>query len=122
VIVTRVMSGSQMIDANNAVVFSRCLARRGMLHSECEAVDYVRMPARTTFQLTGGAGAESVWLALAGTGWVSAAGALAPGDVLLAPDDGGIAIEAGQEGLEFLSVRVLARAASACLPMRRPEI
>ena len=31
----------------------RCLARRGMLHSECEALDYVRLAPGQSIDLTG---------------------------------------------------------------------
>jgi hypothetical protein len=122
VIVTRISAGAQLIGADNTIVFHRCIARRGMLYSECEAIDYVRLPARTTFRLRGRSGVESAWLALAGTGSVPAAGPLAPGDVLLAPDDGAVIIEAGQDDLELLYVRVLPRAVSVGLPARRPEL
>ena len=123
----------------------RCLARRGMLHSECEAADYVRLNPDTRYELTGRDGAESVWIALRGEGAMVggaevlgsdgpggegvARGAvpdggavLSEGAVLLAPDDGPIAVRAGASGLELLCVRVLPEAAARRLPARRPEV
>jgi len=121
-IVTCIGAAARVMGSQHTVLLQRCIARRGMLYSECEAIDYVRLPAGTAFDLAGRSGVESVWVALAGTGAVPTVGPLAPGDVLLAPDDGAVLIAAGQEGLELLYVRILPRAVSAVLPERRPEL
>jgi hypothetical protein len=121
VIVTRIGAGSQMIGADGARLYSRCLARRGMLHAECEAVDYVRLPARAEFGLTGRHQGEAVWLVVGGTGSVPGVGPLAAGDVVLAPDDEVARIKAGDEDLELLWIRVLPASLSSRLPARQPE-
>ncbi len=44
----------------------RCLARRGMLHSECEAVDYLELPPRAAVTMDGRCGTEEAWYVLDG--------------------------------------------------------
>ena len=43
-----------------------CLARRGMLHSECEAVDYLELSPQATVTMDGRAGTEEAWYVLEG--------------------------------------------------------
>ena len=40
---------SRTVGAAGEQVTWRCLARRGMLHSECESIDHVRLAAHTEF-------------------------------------------------------------------------
>lgn len=120
-IVTRADAASQTIGPDGASVYSRCLARRGMLHAECEAVDRVKLPAGTEFGLNGRENAEAVWVVLGGTGSLRGAGPLAAGDVVLAPADDAIRIVAGDEDLELLWIRVLPASISSRLPIRKPE-
>lgn len=44
-----------------------CLARRGMLHSECEAVDYLELPPGAAVTMDGRSGTEEAWYVLSGT-------------------------------------------------------
>lgn len=139
-IVTRIDAVTTMYGAGGEAVSVRCLARRGMLHSECEAVDYVRLGPGTQYALAGRDGAQSVWITLGGEGAVSneksalndnsvldgsafdEESALTGGAVLLAPDDGPVVIRAGASGMELLCVRVLSESAARRLPPRRPEV
>ncbi|MFK8912334.1 hypothetical protein ACJA3G_35605, partial [Streptomyces sp. YS-3] len=42
----------------------RCLARRGMLHSECEAVDRVSLAPHARYDLLGRDDTEAAWYVL----------------------------------------------------------
>ncbi|MEK8104585.1 hypothetical protein NKG94_04240 [Micromonospora sp. M12] len=44
----------------------RCLARRGMLHSECQAIDHIRMAAGDHLDLTEADGHETAWVVCRG--------------------------------------------------------
>ncbi|GAA3849621.1 hypothetical protein GCM10022243_14450 [Saccharothrix violaceirubra] len=95
----------------------RCLARRGMVHSECEAVDLVSLPPGSTFAPPGRDGVESAWFVVRGSG--SADGLpVRTGDVVLAATPTRLA--AGSAGLDVLWVAVLPAAVSALLPRRSP--
>lgn len=48
-------------------VLRRCLARRGMLHSECEAVDQLVLPPHVGVEHLGRAGVDEAWFVLSGT-------------------------------------------------------
>jgi len=106
----------------------RSLARRGMLHSECESFDYVRLAPGTEFALRGREGTESAWFAIAGSGRLLASDPGSPervleaGDLLLLP--GGVVgrLSSGDSGLELLWLQVLPREISQSLPPRRPVV
>ncbi|MFE0176169.1 hypothetical protein ACFWZ2_27985 [Streptomyces sp. NPDC059002] len=67
----------------------RTLARRGMLFSECEAVDHLALDAGGTLEFPADTGTDRVWYVLAGGGEFQEAGgarrALAADDVALVP-------------------------------------
>ncbi|WNG36967.1 cupin domain-containing protein [Archangium violaceum] len=104
----------------------RSLARRGMLHSECESFDYVRLAPGTEFALRGREGTESAWFALAGTGQLlepnpeSKGRPIVTGDLVLLPAGSEMRLASGANGLELLWLSVMPRAISQSLPMRRP--
>ncbi|ATB42000.1 hypothetical protein CYFUS_007476 [Cystobacter fuscus] len=104
----------------------RCLARRGMLHSECEALDYVRLAPGTEFALRGSEGTESAWFVIAGTGSLLASDSdpaerpLGAGDLVLLPAGTDARITSGRDGLELLWLAVMPHAITQSLPMRRP--
>nr|AYM53683.1 hypothetical protein [Cystobacter fuscus] len=104
----------------------RCLARRGMLHSECEALDYVRLAPGTGFALRGREGTESAWFVIAGVGRLQAPGSelsgqpLVTGDLVLVPAGAEAHISSGSDGLELLWLAVMPHAITQCLPLRRP--
>ncbi|MFC5719943.1 cupin domain-containing protein [Streptomyces gamaensis] len=102
-----------------------CLARRGMLHSECEAVDLLRLAPGAVVRHGPAEGVEQALYVLAGRGEAEEGGTvreLAPGALLLAPHDGRVAVRALGEGLELLTVRVLPAGAVGRLPARVPEL
>lgn len=51
---------------SEAAVRWRGLARRGMLYSECEAIDYLELAPHAVVTMRGRSGAEEVWYVLAG--------------------------------------------------------
>ncbi|MEJ2858349.1 MULTISPECIES: cupin domain-containing protein [unclassified Saccharothrix] len=139
-IVTPPAAPSRTLGGGGSVAW-RCLVRRGMLHSETESVDHVRLPAGAAFAPPGTDGVESAWLVLHGSGTftdhapsthalptepANTAGragsrAVGVGDVVLVPA-GGARLVAGPEGLEFLWVAVLPAAVSGALPPRSPVV
>ncbi|MFY0566983.1 cupin domain-containing protein [Archangium lansingense] len=104
----------------------RSLARRGMLHSECDSVDYVRLSPGTEFALRGREGTESAWFVLAGSGQLREPGSergersLDAGELVLLPTGAEARITSGDDGLELLWLVVMPRSISQSLPMRRP--
>jgi mannose-6-phosphate isomerase-like protein (cupin superfamily) len=103
----------------------RCLARRGMLHSECEAFDYLRLSPGAVRDGRGREGVEEVWYVLSGEGeYLDAAdrwATLRPGDLVLRPGGVGGWLRGGSASpLELLTLAVLPAAVSAQLPARSP--
>ncbi len=104
----------------------RSLARRGMLDSECESFDYVRLSPGTEFALRGREGTESAWFVIEGSGRllgpdpVSRGRPLEAGELVLLPAGAEFRLVSGDGGLELLWLAVLPRAISQSLPMRRP--
>jgi hypothetical protein len=60
-----------------------CLARRGMLHSECEAVDRWDLEPGATIDARGRDGVCELWFVVAGQGRLESGRAVAAGDVVL---------------------------------------
>ncbi|MGW5052711.1 cupin domain-containing protein [Actinokineospora sp. NPDC004072] len=103
----------------------RCLARRGMLHSECEAVDYVRLPPGSVRDGRGRAGVEAVWFVLSGEGrFHDGADHSVPvraGDLVLWTGGRGGSVHSGSGGpLELVALAVLPAAVTDRLPARCP--
>ncbi|WP_051966553.1 pirin family protein [Kitasatospora mediocidica] len=107
----------------------RCLARRGMLHSECEAFDHVRLSPAACYDLTGRDGTEAAWYVLRGSVALLDEGlpqrprrALVEGDLVLAPRGGEVHLHGGPLGAELLCLTVLPSTVSNRLPSRRPDL
>jgi mannose-6-phosphate isomerase-like protein (cupin superfamily) len=103
----------------------RCLARRGMLHSECEAVDYLRLPPGATRDGRGREGVEAAWFVLSGEGRFfdgeDRSVPLRPGDLVLWSGGTGGSLHSGSTSpLELLSFAVLPAAVTDRLPARIP--
>jgi mannose-6-phosphate isomerase-like protein (cupin superfamily) len=103
----------------------RCLARRGMLHSECEAVDYVRLPPGTTRNGRGREGVEAAWFVLGGRGRFldgeDRSLPLRQGDLLLSSGGNRGSVHNDSTGeLELLALAVLPAAVTGRLPARVP--
>ncbi|OAR26593.1 hypothetical protein A8W25_28385 [Streptomyces sp. ERV7] len=105
----------------------RCLARRGMLHSECEAVDRVSLPPHAHYDLVGRDDAEAAWYVLSGpltvrgTGTPPTTSVLGDRDLLLAPIAQDITLRAGPRGAELLCLTVTSAAVTRRLPPRTPD-
>ncbi|GAA2716795.1 MULTISPECIES: hypothetical protein [Streptomyces] len=114
-----------LLAGGRAGVRIRCLARRGMLHSECEAVDRVGLAPHARYDLAGRAGTEAAWYVLRGP--VTAEGLphrppLTDGDLLLAPRGEDVALRAGPEGAELLCLTLTPPAVTRHLPPRSPDL
>lgn len=102
----------------------RCLARRGMLHSECEAFDYLRLAPGAVRDGRGQEGVEEAWFVLGGEGefldGVDRSVRLRAGDLVLRPGTGGWLRSSSAVSLELLTFAVLPAAVTTLLPARRP--
>ncbi|GHF67288.1 hypothetical protein GCM10010218_55960 [Streptomyces mashuensis] len=99
----------------------RCLARRGMLHSECEAVDRVGLAPGAHYALTGRDGTEAAWYVLRGTLTTGTGTPLHTGDLLLAPHGEDVTLRAGPEGADLLCLTLTPPAVTRHLPPRTPD-
>jgi hypothetical protein len=124
-IVSTVESISRTLGGNEEIRW-RSLARRGMLHSECESFDYVQLAPGTEFALSGQEGTESAWFTVSGSGSLREAGAvptersLDAGELILVPAGCEVRIAAGNGGLELLWLAMMPREVVQSLPPRRP--
>ncbi|WP_051943405.1 pirin family protein [Streptacidiphilus rugosus] len=127
-IVTTTAGPTTLVGPGRQRIRIRCLARRGMLHSETEAVDHVRLGPGAAFDLSGREGTEAAWYVLRGPVTLAlgepAAGrqALDRGDLVLAPHGERVRLLAGPLGAELLCLSVTPRAVSEQLPPRRPDL
>ena len=99
----------------------RCLARRGMLHSETEAFDHLRIAPGAVLGPGPAEDVEEVRFVIAGSGHAGDQ-ALTPGSVLLTSPGDRVTVRAGDDGLELLSLRTMPAEVSHSLPVRRPEL
>ncbi|GAA2677440.1 MULTISPECIES: hypothetical protein [Actinosynnema] len=103
----------------------RCLARRGMLHSETEAVDHLRAAPRRQVVHHADDVVEEALYVVSGSAELSEGAAteqLRPGHVVLLGPDTTAQITAGPSGVELVSVRTMPARVSALLPPRVPEL
>ncbi len=103
----------------------RCLARRGMLYSECEAFDYVRLAPGGVRDGRGREGNEEAWFVLSGEGEFLTGGDsslfVRTGDLVLCPDGaGGVLRNSADFPLEVLLLAVLPASVTEQLPVRSP--
>jgi quercetin dioxygenase-like cupin family protein len=104
----------------------QCLIRRGMLHSECESVEYWRLPPGGVLPVHAEHGVEEAILVLdgeavlrAGDGAQLCAGR---GAVLLVPHGITGTVHATSSGARLVTVRGLAESVCRALPPRVPEL
>ena len=120
-ILTRPAAPSRLTGASGPERTVRCLARRGMLHSECQAVDHVRLATGDRFDLVEAEGHETAWVVCRGRAALSGeAGDLVPGDVVLVPAGCRPELIVRSGPVELLRVAVLTGEAARRLPQRRP--
>ncbi|GGX93279.1 cupin domain-containing protein [Streptomyces hiroshimensis] len=124
-IIQRADASARFLNAAGPSAEWACLARRGMLHSECEAVDLLRLGPGATAAHRPDEGIEQALYVLAGRGEATSGGTTRPvgaGELLLAPHDCRLTVRALDEGLELLTVRVLPARTTGRLPARIPEL
>ena len=120
------MGGTSRTRNGGEEIHWRSLARRGMLHGECESFDYVRLTPGTELALRGREGTESAWFVISGSGRLLESGAVSggrplhPGELLLLPAGEEGRLTSGDGGLELLWLAVLPREISQSLPQRSP--
>ncbi|MEU6094314.1 cupin domain-containing protein [Streptomyces sp. NPDC047079] len=102
----------------------RCLARRGMLHSECESFDHVVLSPGLLSRHDDPGVEQAVHVASGSATLRVRDGSrqLRAGDLVLVPTTSGAVLEAGPEGAELLVLRVLSSASRAAMPPRVPEL
>jgi hypothetical protein len=108
-----------------------CLARRGMLHSECVSIDHLRLAPLAGVAKERRDGEEKALYVVAGRGSLRGEDSGDSGDgevelnagrlALLGASDE-VSVHAGDEGLELLILTVLPSAVSELLPARAPEL
>jgi mannose-6-phosphate isomerase-like protein (cupin superfamily) len=105
-----------------------CLARRGMLYSECEAIDYLELAPQAVVTAGGRSGTEEAWYVLDGrvqfdseTNESRLAGR---GDLVLLPAGTPSAVRnpSTETSAALLLIAVLPPAVTDRLPRRRPAI
>ena len=97
-----------------------CLARRGMLHSETEAVDHLRLAAGAVLDGRGREGIAEAWFVVAGEGALASGRSVAAGSLILRPAHTRDALTAAT-GLQLLILSVLPDELAGVLPPRSPE-
>lgn len=105
-----------------------CLARRGMLYSECEAVDQLELAPRARVTMQGRSGVEEAWYVLDGDVAFDAAGGeqrrARAGDLVLRPAGTSSAVRNSSDDApaRLLLIAVLPPAVTDRLPQRRPAV
>ena len=126
-IVTDVTDLGRAATSTGTVIRWGCLARRGMLHSECEAVDYLELAPRAMVTVDGRSGTEEAWYVL--EGWAEFGDPItgrlqrvAAGHLALRPASTSSIVRnaSSDTSLRLLLVVVLPREVSDRLPRRSP--
>lgn len=99
-----------------------CLARRGMLHSECEAVDLWVLDAGAVRSGRGRDGLCEAWYVVSGSGELAPDRPVAAGDLILRPPSAAAEPLLVRTRMRLLVVTVLPDDTAARLPVRVPEI
>ncbi|GIJ27887.1 hypothetical protein Vqi01_30490 [Micromonospora qiuiae] len=100
----------------------RCLARRGMLHSETESFDQLRLRPGTELVHDPADAVEELLYVVSGSGRAEDR-PLTPGSVVLAPHDRRVVVTAAADDeLELLVVRTMPAEVSDALPARVPQL
>ncbi len=97
-----------------------CLARRGMLYSETEGVDLLRLAPGERIDGRGREGLAEAWFVVRGEGRLDSAGPVSAGSLILRPAGTREALTASSE-LRILIVAVLPDELAGTLPARTPE-
>lgn len=103
----------------------RCLARRGMLHSECETFEQIRLSPGAELAHDPRNGTEQTVYVAAGSGELldgNGALPLSAGSLLLAPPSAPLRVRARDDGLDLIVLRTLPTEVSTRLLARIPEL
>ncbi|MFI9389016.1 cupin domain-containing protein [Kutzneria sp. NPDC052558] len=99
-----------------------CLARRGMLHSECEAVDLLVLEPGETLSRRGRDGIGEIWYVIGGNAsTVDGAAVTAGAALVITPDDTASSLTA-TDRTSLLTVSTLGDDTVTRLPRRRPDL
>ncbi|MEU9575703.1 cupin domain-containing protein [Streptomyces chilikensis] len=102
-----------------------CLVRRGMLHSECEAVEHWVLPRGAALTTTPGHGVEEALLVLEGELRLTTASGertVRAGQLVLVPHGRTARLAADRAEVRMITVRGLAASVADRLPPRVPEL
>lgn len=126
-IVSGIEGLARTVDARIGEIMWRCLGRRGMLYSECESFDYLRLAPGAVLDKRGREGIEEAWLVLSGEGeFLDDRGSSRPlraGDLVLRPHEAGGGLRSSADSaLEVLLLAMLPASVSQRLPVRTPLI
>lgn len=125
-IVSSIRGGlTRTIDDHTGEAVWRCLGRRGMLYSECESFDYVRLAPGAVLDERGREEIEEAWFVLYGKGeFLDDGGDSLPvqaGDLVLCPyAAGGHWRSNADSPLELLLLAMMPASVSQRLPIRTP--
>jgi mannose-6-phosphate isomerase-like protein (cupin superfamily) len=127
VIVSGIEGLARTVDDRIGEIMWRCLGRRGMLYSECESFDYLRLQPDAVLDERGREGIEEAWLVLRGEGeFLDGEGsslAVRMGDLVLCPcEAGGGLRNSADSPLELLLLALLPASLSQRLPVRTPVV
>jgi len=98
----------------------QCLARRGMLHSECEAVDHLVLPGGATLDRRGRDGLHEVWLVLSGRASLGDGSPLTGGQAVLVRAEDTLTRLTARTRTRLLTLTLLPHNTSRRLPARAP--
>ncbi|WP_327178105.1 hypothetical protein OG599_24390 [Streptomyces sp. NBC_01335] len=125
-IISPAAAHAEALQSGAGAVLRRCLARRGMLHSECEAVDQIVLEPHARIDHRGRAGVDEAWFVLSGTVTVdecdSAPWSLHAGQLMLSPAGARPHLSTGDLPVTLLLLATLPDRYAAQLPPRIPEL
>lgn len=127
-IVTDASGAGVAANAREEAVRWGCLARRGMLYSECEAVDQLELAPSARVTMQGRSGIEEAWYVLDGDVVFAAASGeqhgAGRGELVLraAGTEASVRNRSGDASARLLLIAVLPPAVTDRLPRRRPAV
>ena len=128
-IVTDTTGAGSAANVSREAVRWACLARRGMLHSECEAVDYLELAPQTAVTPRGRSGTAEAWYVLTGDAVFGDSAAerpkrVGPGSLVLRSDAMSSTVRnpSSDTPLRLLLIAVFPPSVSDRLPRRCPSI
>ncbi|MEU8080913.1 hypothetical protein AB0B31_36340 [Catellatospora citrea] len=118
---TRPAGAAVAYDGDGVHLDWTCLARRGMLHSDTEAVDHLRLRPGGRLDGRGRDGVAEAWFLLSGRARLPGGRSVGAGDLVLRPP-GTVDELVAVEETQLLVLAVMPAEVSAVLPARRPEM